>query len=55
MILLMALRLIFMLTYYGTKLFGLFVINGVVDAIFDRLEEWSMNRAQPNIVIVQGV
>ena len=55
MIFLMAFRLMLMLTYQGSKLFGIFLINALVDAIFDRLEDWSVNRAQSDIVIVQGV
>lgn len=43
-----------MLTYESGKMFGVFLINALVDAIFDRLESWSINRAQPDIVIVQG-
>ena len=54
MILLMAFRLLLLLAYQGSRVFGIFVINVLVDAIFDRLESWSMNRAQPDIVIVQG-
>ncbi len=54
MILIMALRLIFLLAYQGSKVFSVFIVNALVDAIFDRLESWSMNRTQPEIVIVQG-
>jgi hypothetical protein len=55
MILVLFFRLMLFLTYQGIKMFGVFAVNAVIDAIFDRLENWSMNRAQPDIVIVQGV
>jgi hypothetical protein len=53
MILIIAIKLMILLAYHGTRVFGVFITNALVDAIFDRLESWSTNRAQPEIVIVQ--
>tara|TARA_R110001583_G_scaffold105966_2_gene253969 strand:- start:206 stop:373 length:168 start_codon:yes stop_codon:yes gene_type:complete len=54
MILIMAIKLMILLAYQGSQMFGVFIINALVDAIFDRLENWSVKRAEPEIIIVQG-
>ena len=52
MMLLIAIRFLFIIMYHGSIAFGTFVATAFAEALFDRLEEWSMNRAK-NIVIVQ--
>tara|TARA_Y100000114_G_scaffold92103_1_gene85550 strand:- start:279 stop:401 length:123 start_codon:yes stop_codon:yes gene_type:complete len=38
--------------YHGSIAFGVFAAAAITDALFDRLEEWSMNRAR-QVVVVQ--
>ena len=52
MIILLAIRLLFIMLYHGSIAFGVFAAAAITDALFDRLEEWSMNRAR-QVVVVQ--
>ena len=52
MMLLIAIRFLFIITYHASIAFGTFVATAFAEALFDRLEEWSMNRAK-KVVIVQ--
>tara|TARA_Y100000114_G_C11693628_1_gene294855 strand:+ start:482 stop:640 length:159 start_codon:yes stop_codon:yes gene_type:complete len=52
MILLIAIRFLFIVMYHGSIAFGTFVATAFADALFDKLEEWSMNRAR-QVVVVQ--
>ena len=52
MILLIAIRFLFIIMYHGSIAFGTFVATAFADALFDKLEEWSMNRAR-QVVVVQ--
>ena len=52
MILLFAIRLLFIMLYHGSIAFGVFATSAITDALFDKLEEWSMNRAR-RVVVVQ--
>ena len=52
MMLWLAIRLLFIMLYHGSIAFSTFVAAAFADAILDRLEEWSMNRAK-KVVIVQ--
>jgi hypothetical protein len=49
------LKVLVIFWYYAVKLFGVWIANALVDAIFDRLEDLinqRINKSQP-IVIVQ--
>ena len=52
MMLILAIRLLFIMLYHGSIAFGIFAMSAITDAILDRLEDWSMNRAK-KVVIVQ--
>ena len=52
MMLWLAIRLLFIMLYHGSIAFGTFIATAFAEALFDRLEEWSMNRAK-KVVIVQ--
>ena len=52
MMLILALKLLFIMLYHGSIAFGVFAASAITDAILDRLEEWSMNRAR-QVVVVQ--
>lgn len=52
MMILLAIRLLFIMLYHGSIAFGVFAASAIIDALFDRLEEWSMNRAR-QVVVVQ--
>ena len=52
MMLILAIRLLFIMLYHGSIAFGVFAASAITDAIFDRLEEWSINRAG-RVVVVQ--
>ena len=49
------LKILVIFWYYAVKLFGVWIANALVDAVFDRLEDLintRINKSQP-IVIVQ--
>ena len=52
MMLLIAIRFLFIIMYHGSIAFGTFVAAAFAEALFDRLEDWSMNRAK-KVVIMQ--
>ena len=52
MMLMIAIKFLFIMVYHGSIAFGTFVATAFAEALFDRLEEWSMNRAK-KVVIVQ--
>ena len=52
MMLWLLLRFLLFMVYHGSIAFGTFVATAFAEALFDRLEDWSMNRAK-KVVIVQ--
>ncbi len=52
MMLLIAIKFLFIIMYHGSIAFGTFIAAAFAEALFDRLEEWSMNRAR-QVVVVQ--
>jgi hypothetical protein len=47
-------RILFVFWYYAVKMFGVWIANALVDAIFDRLEDLissRINKSQPVVII----
>ena len=51
MMLLIAIKFLFIIMYHGSIAFGTFIAAAFAEALFDRLEEWSMNRARQVVVV----
>ena len=51
MMLLIAIKFLFIIMYHGSIAFGTFIAAAFAEALFDRLEEWSMNRATQVVVV----